>query len=299
MEALATHLRQRILDHRSAPSSAPPPRPAFLTYEPAPTFLIPRTRLRGCTHALGSEFRVLHTPPGVDTAAVEHVCVPGVRSLGRSGKLRVSRYYGPGCLVFWSILDVRPEAFARLGGKRSFRDRLALCTANLLTKRYGGQGLPRPFWTGNHSDSIYVLSRESGEARLIASLQSGLVDDIISIRLELNLDVPALEPGHQDDPWARLAAADLKYHPTTSVRKELACQDGLDDPIRLTELIGALGVEFAATLGVEPPEIVGPQEAFGQDWTDIGGGKESEGYADTLALSILDNPIDVVAGLFD
>ncbi|KAK7961702.1 uncharacterized protein PG986_002527 [Apiospora aurea] len=325
VNALHRALRHHVADNRHPPptsadsSSAPPSNsPALLlAFEPAPSYKVPRARdedkvKSGLQQALQvPQLNALGARGLADSEAG-----PKDEQQHASGELTLKPdvlfsthkravYRGPGMLALWPILDAKSPTLSKIR-EEDAEKALANVAIAFLGRLYGNRGLGNV--THRPGLGLWVDSMHFREARQIADIEvfpqepeqqeageqqpkEDAASDVISCRLDINLDVPVL--GSSDtNPWARLDDIGLRGQDTTSVAVELSATDERSHgELMVTEsAMAELGAAFATELGLEKPLLVGPEEAFGEDWRQMGYEEPVEDpskrswLADTLTL---------------
>ncbi|KAK8075733.1 hypothetical protein PG997_010396 [Apiospora hydei] len=312
VNALHRALRHHVTDNRHPPStpadslSAPPSNsPALLlAFEPAPSYKVPRARdedkvKSGLQQAL--QVPQLSASGARGLADSEATLKPDV--LFSTHKRAV--YRGPGMLALWPILDAKSPTLSKIRGEDAEKA-LANAAIAFLRRLYGNRGLGNV--THRPGLGLWVDSMHFREARQIADIevfpqepeQQGVgeqqpkedaASDAISCRIDINLDVPVM--GSSDtNPWARLDDIGPRGQDTTSVAVELSTTDkhSHGESMVTESAMKELGAAFATELGLEKPLLVGPEEAFGEDWRQMGYEEPVEDpskrswLADTLTL---------------
>ncbi|CAJ2510077.1 Uu.00g059770.m01.CDS01 [Anthostomella pinea] len=274
--ALQGHLRQHLLNHRTSPSSKPVP-PYLFVFEPAPIYSIGRSQPKLSmlqSHALKSDLKVWSRRS--DYAAEredrepelqEHDCQPEVVS---SATRDVSMYYGPGQLRLWTAADLKSTPSLDLKGE-DYEGAIGSVTIKLLRDMYGLNLFHRP------GSGIWTDSTHFKEQRQIADISVQNDDDIVTGGVTLNLDIP-VSGGEEVNPWARLAGDEfvgegVQFHRTTSVAAELGDDGhvlGRRPDLDMDLVMRLLGQSVAHELGMGETDIVSPEEAFGDDWMELG-----------------------------
>ncbi|KAK8121740.1 hypothetical protein PG984_010410 [Apiospora sp. TS-2023a] len=301
--ALHRALRHHVSDNnRSSPTSsadstpaAPSSSPAILlAFEPAPSYKVPRAKDED---KVRSELQqALHAP---------HLSAPGAKALGKSqdgfrnaeqqaaGEHSLKPdvmfstheravYRGPGMLALWPILDAKSPTLSKLRDEDAEKA-LANAAIAFLTRLYGDRGLGQV--THRPGLGLWVDSKHFRGARQIAGIEifsrsseqeegeekkedeSGPV----SCRIDIYLDVPVRGPS-ETNPWTRLEDMGLGSQDTTSVAAELSAAQNHNqgEPMVTASAMEEFGAAFATELGLEKPLLVGPEEAFGEDWRQMG-----------------------------
>lgn len=300
--ALHRALRYHVSDNNRNPptssadsTSAAPSSPVILlAFEPAPSYKVPRAKDEDKVRS--DLQQALHD---------RRVRAPGAKGLGNStagsgygehhtsGELALkpevlfsarkrAMYRGPGMLALWPILDTKPPTLSKL---READAEVALANAAIafLSRLYGDRGLGQV--THRPSLGLWVDSKQFRQARQIAGIEVFPRDPEqeegeektkecpgpVSCRIDINLDVPVLGPS-ETNPWTRLEDMGLGSQDTTSVAAELSVAGHYSQgELMVTEsAMKELGAAFAAELGLEEPLLVGPEEAFGEDWRQMG-----------------------------
>ncbi|KAK8016995.1 hypothetical protein PG993_015184 [Apiospora rasikravindrae] len=323
INALHRALRHHITDNRHPPTtsadslSAPTSNsPAFLlAFEPAPYYKVPRAndedtvrsdlqqRLRvprlsasGASGLANSEGR---SEDGEQHASGGHI-KPDV--LFSAHKRAV--YTGPGMLALWPILDAKSPTLSKIR-EEDAEKALANAAIAFLSRLYSSRGLGHV--THRPGLGLWIDSKHFREARQIADIEvfpqdpgqgageqnskEDAASDIISCRIDINLNVPVTGPSHTN-PWTRLDDMGLRGQDTTSVAVELSAADkhSRGESMVTESAMEELGAAFATELGLEKPLLVGPEEAFGDDWRQMGYEEPVEDpskrswLADTLTL---------------
>ncbi|KAK8064479.1 hypothetical protein PG994_007117 [Apiospora phragmitis] len=305
VNALHRALRHHVSDSQHPPTTSAGPSSAtptsipaiFLAFEPAPAYTVPRAKdkdkvrsdLQHALHAphlsasggrgLGSS----ETGPGEEEqhASGELVLKPDILFSAR----RRAVYRGPGMLALWPILDARSDTLSRLRDEDAEKA-LAKAAIAFLSRVYGdrGQGKishrpglglwvdSKPFREARQIVGIEVFPRdpEQGEEEG-KEKEKEAASGPISCRIDIHLDVPVRGPS-ETNPWARLVDMGLGGQDTTSVAAELSVTDkhSHTESMVTGSAMAELGVAFAAELGLEKPVLVGPEEAFGEGWRQMG-----------------------------
>lgn len=281
--ALHRALRHHVSDnHRNPPTSsadstpAAPSSPAvLLAFEPAPSYQVPRAKDEDRVRS--DLQQALHAPRL--GASEERTLKPDVLFSAHGGAV----YRGPGMLALWPILDAKSPTLSMLRDQDAEKA-LANAAIAFLGRLYGEQGLGQV--THRPGLGLWVESKHFREARQIAGIdvfprrdpeqedteeKTEADSGPVSCRIDINLDVPVRGPS-ETNPWTRLDDMGYGGQATTSVAAELSVADkhSHQEPMLTESAMKELGAAFATELGLEKPILVGPEEAFGEDWRQMG-----------------------------
>ncbi|KAK7987047.1 hypothetical protein PG988_002035 [Apiospora saccharicola] len=295
--ALHRALRHHVSDNNRSPptssadstSAAPSSSPAILlAFEPAPSYKVPRPKDEDKVRS--DLQQALHAPHlsasgakalGSSQDAGQHILKPDVMFSAHERAV----YRGPGMLALWPILDAKSPTLSKLRDEDAEKA-LANAAIAFLTRLYGDRGLGQV--THRPGLGLWVNSNHFGEARQIAGIEifpqnsepeeneeneekkeeeSGPV----SCRIDIYLDVPVRGPS-ETNPWTRLEDMGLGGQDATSVAAELSVVEkhSQGEPLVTAPAMEELGAAFASELGLEKPLLVGPEEAFGEEWRQMG-----------------------------
>ncbi|KAK7994482.1 hypothetical protein PG991_016070 [Apiospora marii] len=285
--ALHRALRHHVSDnHRNPPTpsadstSTAPSSPAFLlAFEPAPSYKVPRAKDED---KVRSDLQQALRAPRLSEelqASGERILKPDVLFSDHERAV----YRGPGMMALWPILDGRSPTLSRLRDQDAEKA-LANAAIAFLSRLYGDRGLGQV--THRPGLGLWVDSKHFREARQIAGIEvfprrdpeleeteeeTEADSGPVSCRIDINLDVPVQGPS-ETNPWTRLGDMGLGGQDTTSVAAELSVTDKHShrEPMVTESAMEELGAAFATELGLEKSLLVGPEEAFGEDWRQMG-----------------------------
>ncbi|KAL1844520.1 hypothetical protein VTK73DRAFT_2374 [Phialemonium thermophilum] len=259
----AKDLQAAVTSHPARPP--PPPPPTLLSFTPQPTFTLGR---RQTAPLSAEELARLQAPLHLrfrGDGGATHTYHPSVLSSPRGG---LTTYHGPGQIVLWPIVDLRPSPVPssprprRHFTVRSWARLLETTTMRTLSHLFG----LAPFTTQDpgvwvrHRASGDDPSRGDGDLRKIAAMGVHLRRHVSALGVAINLDTPPPAPPRQQssegqderaDPWARFVACGLEGKGVTSVAREI----GADNvpAARPAVVAAAWAEELAKELWEGPP----------------------------------------------
>lgn len=280
--ALATELQSRLQQNlqswksanaaaanaasKSAPS--PPPRPAIISFTPAPTFTLGRRQaampLTADQEAGMRAPLVFGSPSPLATAMrsaepssnSNFALRPTVVHAPRGG---LATYHGPGQVVLWPVLDLRSPLLAARPTPLTARDYACLLEkTTIATLGRGAFGGLRGFTTENPGVWVKGIGDQGiNEDRKIAAMGVHLRRHVTGLGVAINYATPAYRGGQvamqsedaRSNPWARIVPCGLGELGVTSVQAERP-------DLALPETIGkkiaaAWSREFTQRLGLQ------------------------------------------------
>ncbi|AEO65608.1 uncharacterized protein THITE_2170030 [Thermothielavioides terrestris NRRL 8126] len=276
------HFRRQHLDFKDAkpglsPAPAPPP-PTLISFTPAPIFTLGRRQTTPLspseTARLTAPLRIPAPPPPTPPPHNDRnsnsnnnpdaiSLTPKVLHAPRGG---LTTYHGPGQVVLWPVLDLRPRAHHhRPPPHRSFTVKcyarlLEETTIAALAAAYGlaGRTTADPgVWVAMRSaprsprdtNADADADADDGEQSLakIAALGVHLRRHVSALGTAVNLAFPppytAAAADETTNPWARIVACGLEGRAVTSVAGELGEGAAAEMDARLARAMTAAGQE--------------------------------------------------------
>ncbi|KAI1379918.1 hypothetical protein F4677DRAFT_298873 [Hypoxylon crocopeplum] len=271
--ALATRvqskLQQDLLAWKALPPGAPhhkpPPRPALISFTPAPTYTLGR---RQTEPLAASELARLRAPLHISASShgKSFGYTPEVLHAPRGG---LTTYHGPGQVVLWPVIDLRSPLHAHFS-VRDYTCLLEKTTIATLQRVYGIEGFTTSnpgVWVRLRSTSLTSEQQdtEEGEERKIAALGVHLRRHVTGLGVAINFGMP-VSGSEAVNPWARIVACGLGDKSVTSVMAHL----DLSPVLNGDDIAPVWAAEFAARLNLHVPEGEdgGPvvEDGFWEHW---------------------------------
>ncbi|KAI0883911.1 uncharacterized protein GGS22DRAFT_27361 [Annulohypoxylon maeteangense] len=251
---IQTKLQEDLLSWKAAggtSSSAPPPRPALMTFTPAPTFTLGR-RQPPPTSAERAEMskRLICETYRPASRADFSFLKPAIVQTPRGG---LTTYHGPGQVLFWPIIDLKSPLHNHFT-VRSYVSLLEKTTLETLRKAYNISGFTDPknpgVWArksrivmGPDGDDIEV----EGQEEKVAALGVHLRRNVTGLGIAINFRMP-LSSNPKENPFVRISPCGMESDAVTSVAKLSGRTLPLEDAV--DTLIPMWADEFARQLGV-------------------------------------------------